>query len=109
HHVADGRRFDEKNLAEIAMSEIGRWQDQNNSLSEDFRAQVRCSDRCSSPLRFDNTAKALNSARHHHLQQTFERSRDVMPKHGDLVIALRSKPIELNDAAFADERFMVVP
>ena len=107
HHVADGRRFDEKNLAEIAMSEIGRWQDQNYSPSEDIDARLDVSDRCSSPLRFDNAAKALRPARHHHLQQTFERGRGVMPKHGDL--AIRRKPIELNDAALADERFMAVP
>jgi hypothetical protein len=28
-----------------------------------------------------------------------------MPKHGDLAIALRSKLIELDDAAFSDEGF----
>jgi hypothetical protein len=32
-----------------------------------------------------------------------------MPKHGDLAIALRSKLIELDDAAFSDEGFMAVP
>ena len=32
-----------------------------------------------------------------------------MPKHGDLPIALRRQPIELNDAALADKGFMSVP
>jgi hypothetical protein len=32
-----------------------------------------------------------------------------MPKHGDLAIALRRKPIELDDAAFASEGFMAMP
>ena len=32
-----------------------------------------------------------------------------MPKHSDLAITLRRKPIELNDAALADESFMAVP
>jgi len=32
-----------------------------------------------------------------------------MPKHGDLAIASRSKPIELDDAAFANEGFMAMP
>src|SRR5579862_2502054 len=48
-------------------------------------------------------------ARHHYLQQTFERGGSVMPKHGDLAIALRRKPVELNDATLADERFVTVP
>jgi hypothetical protein len=32
-----------------------------------------------------------------------------MPKHSDLAIALRRKPIELNDAAFANEGFVAMP
>ena len=32
-----------------------------------------------------------------------------MPKHGDLAVALRRKPIELDDAAFANEGFMAMP
>ena len=32
-----------------------------------------------------------------------------MPEHGNLAIALRREPIELNDAAFADEWFVTVP
>ena len=33
----------------------------------------------------------------------------MVPEHGDLAIASRRKPIELNDAALADERLMTVP
>ena len=40
HHVADGRQLDQKNLAKIATREIGRGQDQNNSLSEDIGAYL---------------------------------------------------------------------
>ena len=47
--------------------------------------------------------------RHHHLQQAFEGSGGVVPKHGDLAIALRRKPVELNDPALADKRFVAVP
>jgi hypothetical protein len=32
-----------------------------------------------------------------------------MPEHGDLPIALGREPIELNDAAFANEWFVTVP
>ena len=32
-----------------------------------------------------------------------------MTKHGDLAIALRRKPIELDDAAFANEGLMAMP
>jgi len=32
-----------------------------------------------------------------------------MPKHSDLVITLRRKPIELNDTTFADKRFVAMP
>jgi len=32
-----------------------------------------------------------------------------MPKHSNLAIALRGKPIELNDATFADKRLVAMP
>src|SRR5262249_39557798 len=54
-------------------------------------------------------ANELVSAWHHFLQQTFERGGSVMPKHGDLPIAMGREPIELNDTAFADKGFMAVP
>src|SRR5690348_10663476 len=51
----------------------------------------------------------LSADRQDHLQHALERRRGVVAQHGDLAVAGRGEPVELNDAALAGERLVAMP